>query len=250
MMWGISPFDQLWCRIKFKEADYRGPLTPPGLRPTVNYPGYAGGTSWGGISVDPQRMLMVMNINRFATYGRLMSREEANRLTRAMSAKADSAHSLGSPMYGTPFAAQFSPFLSPLGVPCQQPPYGMIGVVDLKTHALKWSRSFGTARHSGPLGLQTYLPLPLGTPNTGGSLVTRSGLVFIGATQERRFRAIDIESGRELWSTAIPAGAHATPMTYRSERSGKQFVVIASGGSPLMHSGRSDAIMAFALPKR
>jgi quinoprotein glucose dehydrogenase len=90
----------------------------------------------------------------------------------------------------------------------------------------------------------------LGTPNTGGSLITRSGLVFIAATQERRLRAIEIESGRELWSTALPAGGHATPMTYRSARSGRQFIIVASGGSPLMQSGRSDAIMAFTLPKQ
>jgi glucose dehydrogenase len=78
--------------------------------------------------------------------------------------------------------------------------------------------------------------------------VTRSGLFFIGATQERRIRAMSIETGRELWSAPLPAGAHATPMTYRSNRNGRQFVVIASGGGPLMASGLSDTITAFALP--
>jgi quinoprotein glucose dehydrogenase len=139
--------------------------------------------------------------------------------------------------------------MSPLGAPCQQPPFGVIAVVDLKTHALKWMKPLGTARDIGPLGLKSYLPIPLGTPNTGGPVVTRSGLIFIGATQERAIRALSIDTGRELWSARLPAGAHATPLTYRSDRSGHQFVVIASGGGPLMQSGSSDTITAFALPK-
>jgi quinoprotein glucose dehydrogenase len=246
MMWGVSPLDQLWCRIKFKQADYRGPMTPPGVRPFISYPGYGGGSNWGGVSVDPERMLLVMNINRFAMYGQLVPSAEAARSGSGVKLQGESGGA--KPMPGIPFVGKIGPFMSPLGTPCQQPPYGVIGVVDLKTRALKWSRPLGAARDSGPLGLKSYLPLPLGTPNMGAAVVTRSGLFFIGATQERRIRAMSIETGRELWSASLPAGGHATPMTYRSNRSGRQFVVIASGGGPLMASGLSDTITAFVLP--
>jgi quinoprotein glucose dehydrogenase len=247
MMWGITPLDQLWCRIKFKEADYRGPMTPPGVRPFINYPGYGGGSNWGGIAIDPQRMLMVINVNRFAMYGQLIPLTEVGKSGPKVKLQGEGAGA--KPIPGVPFVGQIGPFMSPLGAPCQQPPYGEIGVVDLKAHSVKWSRPFGTARDSGPLGLKSYLPLPMGTPNMGGAVVTRSGLVFIGATQERRIRAINIESGRELWSAPLPAGAHATPMTYRSDRSKRQFVVVANGGGPLVGSGYSDTLTAYALPK-
>jgi quinoprotein glucose dehydrogenase len=247
MMWGITPLDQLWCRIKFKEADYRGPMTPPGVRPFINYPGYGGGSNWGGIAIDPKRMLMVINVNRFAMYGQLTPVADIGK--SGSQVKLQGEHSGPMPIPGVPYVGQIGPFLSPLGAPCQQPPYGEIGVVDLKTRSIKWSRPFGGAGDSGPLGLRSYLPFAMGTPNMGGSMVTRSGLVFIGATQERRFRAINIANGRELWSVPLPAGAHATPMTYRSDRSGRQFIVIANGGGPLVASGYSDTVTAFALPK-
>ena len=68
----------------------------------------------------------------------------------------------------------------------------------------------------------------LGMPNLGGPIVTAGGLVFIGATLDRTFRAFDVDSGKELWTAPLPAGGTATPMTY--EPGGRQFVVIAAGG--------------------
>src|SRR3546814_14289414 len=88
---------------------------------------------------------------------------------------------------------------------------------------------FGSARDSGPVGIASRLPLRMGMPMFGGSLATKSGLVFIGATQERAFRAFDIRTGRELWRTTLPAGGQATPMTYVSPASGRHFVLIAPG---------------------
>jgi len=98
--------------------------------------------------------------------------------------------------------------------------------------------------------LRSQLPIPMGVPNLGGSITTATGLTFIGATQERMFRAIDSMTGQELWKARLPAGGHATPTTYWSEQSNRQFVVISAGGHGAMLSGRSDAIMAFALPQK
>ena len=89
---------------------------------------------------------------------------------------------------------------------------------------------------------------PTGTSNLGGSIVTAGGLVFIGATNDSRFRAFDKDTGKELWVTRLPASAHATPMTFTGKRSGKQFVVIASGGGNKYNDTFSDALVAFALP--
>jgi quinoprotein glucose dehydrogenase len=250
-MWGLTPIDQAICRIRFREARFEGDMTPLGTdRPTLTWPGYLGGVDWGGVSVDKRRGLLIVNNNQVGNYNRLIPRAEADRLgIKPMTA----AHmtDVGGPVAqrGVPYAAHITPFLSPLAIPCQQPPYGMINAVDLRTGKMVWSRRFGTSRDSGPMALPTFLPIPMGVPNIGGSLVTASGLAFIGATQEHAFRAYDVTSGRELWKARLPAGGNANPSTYWSAKSGRQFVIIAAGGHGAMLSGSSDALIAYALPR-
>ena len=149
-------------------------------------------------------------------------------------------------MEGTPYGVDVSPFLSPLGVPCQQPPFGMVSAINLKTRKLVWTRPFGTTAGSGPFGMRLGLPLPMGVPNLGGSLTTASGLTFIGASQDEYFRAIDTRSGRELWRAVLPAGGQATPMTYKTP-GGRQFVVIAAGGHMGLRTRMGDSLVAYAL---
>jgi quinoprotein glucose dehydrogenase len=79
-------------------------------------------------------------------------------------------------------------------------------------------------------------------------LITRSGLIFIAATQERTLRALELETSRLLWQDRLPAGGHAAPMTYYSARSGRQFVVIPASGHFWMRSGQADYLLAYALP--
>lgn len=250
-MWGLTPLDQLWCRIKFKEARYEGMFTPPGYpRSTITYPSYLGGVNWGGISVDPERKLAVVNWTRMANYTTMVSRKEAN--SKGYKRSLTGGAHVGQPVAqeGTPFALMTGPFLSPLNIPCTEPPFGKIGVVDLTTGKMKWEKPFGTSADAGPFRIRSHVPLPMGAVNTGGSVTTRSGLVFIAATQERAFRAFDLESGKQLWRVSLPAGGHASPMSYVSKKSGRQFVVIAAGGNAPLSSGTGDYLMAFALPKQ
>ncbi len=88
-----------------------------------------------------------------------------------------------------------------------------------------------------------------GTSNLGGTIVTAGGLVFVGGTNDARFRAFDARTGAELWSHQLDASAHATPMTYRGPRTGKQFVVVAAGGGGYFSKKEGDALVAFALPE-
>jgi quinoprotein glucose dehydrogenase len=79
-------------------------------------------------------------------------------------------------------------------------------------------------------------------------VATAGGLVFIGATDDSRFRAFDSKTGKELWVTKIDAGAHTAPITYLG-KDGKQYVVVtATGGGFLNDRSNADAIIAFALP--
>ena len=154
------------------------------------------------------------------------------------------------PQVGTPYAAQAVPFLSSLKIPCIAPPWGRITAIDLKKRRVVWEKPFGTSRDTGPLGLRTGLPLPIGVPSAGGPITTASGITFIAAAQDRYLRAFDTKTGAELWRGRLPAGAQATPMTYVSAASGRQFVVVAAGGHAGLNTAPGDYVVAFALPRR
>lgn len=243
-MWGMTPLDQMWCRIAFLRSNYKGRFTPITTERTLMFPGTAGGINWGGVSIDKARGLLIVNTLRFANFGRLVPREEVD--------GQNFGGKEGEVIFGqegTPWAFAQSTFMSPLGVPCQKPPYGTISALDLKTRKLVWSKSFGTSARAGPFNLPTLLPIRMGVPNMGGSVVTAGGLTFIGAAQDRKLRAYDTATGRELWSFELPAIAAALPMSFVSPEDGRQYVVIASGGHYALPGPQAGAILAFALPK-
>ncbi|MEH6758625.1 MAG: membrane-bound PQQ-dependent dehydrogenase, glucose/quinate/shikimate family [Parasphingorhabdus sp.] len=249
-MWGMAMLDQAWCRLKFKQARFDGSMTPlEADNPSIMWPGTLGGNNWGSIAVDPESRIAFVNSSHVINYNKLIPRNEADKMGLKPVAK-PSFENVAGPVAqaGTPYAASVAPFLSPLVAPCTQPPYGLVSAVDLNTGKLLWQKPFGTARDSGPLLLSTGLPIPMGVPNIGGAVITGSGLAFIGATQEHMIRAYDIKTGKELWKGRLPAGGNATPMTYWSEKSGRQFVVIAAGGHGGILSGYSDKLIAYALP--
>lgn len=254
-MWGITPIDQLYCRIWFRKLRYDGPATPPGLDEAIIYPSIGGGMNWGGVAYDPERRIMIVNSLYYASLVKLIPRAEADRQIAA-SAKAGTSHDIALaaaplPMSGTPYGAKVRGFTSPLGTLCHAPPYGKISAIDMDTQKLLWDRPVGTTRDSGPLGLEVGLPIRMGMPGFGGSMMTRSGLIFFGAQKERTFRAFDTATGKVLWSDRMPASGNANPMTYVGPKSGRQFVVVAASGhvtSQSMPLGRT--FRAYALPEK
>jgi quinoprotein glucose dehydrogenase len=147
-------------------------------------------------------------------------------------------------MHGTPYVLHRALFVSPHNVPCTPPPFGALVALDLRTGKKLWERPLGDMAGLAPDGKGDALR-GLGSIVLGGPIVTAGGLVFVAGTLDRRLRAIDIETGRELWSAALPAGARATPMTYRGA-DGRQYVAVAAGGGGAF--GRGDVLAAFALP--
>jgi quinoprotein glucose dehydrogenase len=146
-------------------------------------------------------------------------------------------------MRGAPYAMTREVLLSPMGLPCNPPPWGQLHAIDMDTGAIAWSSTLGTTEDLAPLGLALHT----GTPNLGGPLVTAGGVVFIGAAMDRYLRAFDATSGRELWQGRLPAGGQATPMSY--DWNGRQYVVIAAGGHAEMDTPRGDYVVAFALQR-
>jgi glucose dehydrogenase len=250
-MWGITPFDQLWCRIQFRSVRYDGMYTPIMVDdPSLIFPGIGGGVNWGGVSVDPERGVMLVNSMRVGTVARLVTRAEANAMRSQNSGKSV-FHGLSAPQpqEGTPYAVLMGTFVSPLGIPCNKPPFGEMAAVDLHTRKVIWDVPLGDTTDSGPWGLRFRVPLTMGLPNVGGSITTRSGLVFIGATHERAIRAFDIRTGKVLWKARLPTGAQATPMTYLSPKSGRQFVVTIASGHRTIQAPLGDYVQAFAIPR-
>lgn len=248
-MWGITPLDQLYCRIGYAKARYEGVFTPPGLTPSILHPAAFGAINWGGVSVHPEFGVAVVNSNRLANYVRLLPREEADRrgLRRQQAFGHPGELALGGPQENTPYAVDRPYWLTALNIPCNAPPYGLISAVDLNTGHLLWTQRFGTAKGSGPWGIPMPFAIPMGTPNHGGSLTTKTGLVFIGATKDNLFHAYDLRSGQLLWRVELPGGGGSAPISYTVD--GRQYVVIHAGGNGAIQSRFSTRMVAFALPE-
>lgn len=251
-MWGVSPIDQMICRIQFRKASYDGFYTPPTAdRHSIEYPGYNGGSDWGGIAVDPRRGIIVANYNDMPNYNILVPRAEADRLGWAprdeVRGDMGGAEGAGDPQQGTPYAINVNAgWRMPTGLLCKQPPYGGIRAIELATGRMLWDRPFGSARANGPFGIPSHLPIEIGTPNNGGSVVTAGGLVFIAAATDNLIRAIDIDTGETVWKDVLPAGGQANPMVYEAD--GREYLVIMAGGHHFMETPVGDYVIAYALP--
>ncbi|WP_051417787.1 membrane-bound PQQ-dependent dehydrogenase, glucose/quinate/shikimate family [Roseomonas gilardii] len=239
-MWGATPFDQLLCRIQFKEMRHEGVYTPPGLDPALQFPGSLGGMNWGSVSIDPTTSYMFVNDMRLGLANYMIPREK-------IPAGASGIEMGVVPQEGTPFGAMRVRFLSQLGIPCQKPPFGTMSAIDLKTRKLVWQVPVGTVEDTGPLGLRMGLPIPIGMPTLGASLATQSGLLFFAGTQDFYLRAYDSRTGREVWKSRLPVGSQGGPMTYASPKTGKQYVVVTAGGAR-QSPQRGDYVMAYTLP--
>lgn len=240
-MWGATPFDQLYCRIEFRKMRYEGEFTPPGLEPTLQWPGFYGGMNWGSVSVHKPSGYLIVNDTRSPHRVQLVQREQADL------ADAKDSHAGLSGQIGTPYGAAKVTMMSPLGVPCQKPPYGTLTAIDLDTKEIAWQVPLGTTQDTGPLGIPMRMPIPVGMPTVGGPISTQSGLIFYAGTLDFNIRAFDLATGGELWKSRLPVGSQSTPMTYVSPKTGRQYVVVSAGGAR-QSSHRGDYVIAYSLP--
>ncbi len=237
--WGLTPWDRGACRKKLESLRWEGMYTPPTLEGTLMYPGNAGGSNWGGVAVDPERQILIVNTMDIPWTVKLLPATDYER-ERAANPGVEI-----SPQSGMPYAMRREMVMSPLGLPCNPPPWGTLAGIDLTSGAIRWQTPLGMV-HVGPIPL----PIAHGIPNIGGPLITKSGLVFIGATVgDNALRAFDLETGEEIWRHGLPAGGQATPMTYRVHQGGRQYVVIAAGGHGRANipGNLGDALVAFTL---
>jgi len=239
-MWGVSLFDQLACRIAFHKLNYQGRYTPPSLNGTLVYPGNFGVFNWGSVAVDPERQVMFGMPTYLAFTAKLVPRDQIPPKDQSQKGSEQGLNRND----GAPYGVYMGPFLGPLKIPCQAPPWGYVAAADLRTGKIAYMHVNGTVHDMTPLPL----PFKLGVPGIGGPIITKGGVAFLGAAVDNYIRAYDLATGKELWRGRLPAGGQATPMTYTDD-SGRQIVVIVAGGHGSVGTKPGDYVIAYALPK-
>ncbi|HEX5045797.1 MAG TPA: PQQ-binding-like beta-propeller repeat protein [Gammaproteobacteria bacterium] len=240
-----------------------GPFTPyrfraagAAARTTVVFPGTLGGAGSGGVAADPELGLVFVNTMDAGALGWIEAAPPdggaaaADEETAADDPEYRRMSAVGGPLarfWWRDAAADSGGNELDGGEqawPCQKPPWGQLHAVSATTGEIVWSV---------PLGITERLPenkRRTGRPNIGGPIVTAGGLVFIGASNDRRFRAFDARSGEELWSAVLPMSAHSVPITYLGA-DGKQYVaIVAAGASAIDDPGPDDSqvLIAYGLP--
>ncbi|HUR35923.1 MAG TPA: PQQ-binding-like beta-propeller repeat protein [Vicinamibacterales bacterium] len=193
-----------------------GPFTPWRLKPTLVFPGTLGGANWGGAAYDPASGYIIVATQDLGALG-VMAPAKA-----------------GSPLpyeRVPPGRGTFDARIGDTSWPCQKPPWGRLTAVHASTGDIAWQI---------PLGVTDQLPAgrqQTGRPVLAGAITTASGLLFIASTDDNRFRALDVKSGRELWVERLARRGNADPMTYLG-RDGKQRVAVVS----------TDTLVVYAVP--
>jgi quinoprotein glucose dehydrogenase len=212
------------CREIFEAAGgfyNAGPFTPflfheAGAPPrsTIQFPGN-GGTNWGGPAADPELGYIFAFTQDAAFTGWIeLKVDGGNYGSGRGSPQPYDRGSINGPGPYSGYAA--------MGMPCQKPPWGRLTAVDAATGEFAWQVTLGVS-DSLPEGKQDT-----GRGGSAGPMATAGGLVFIAATSDARFRALDSRTGEELWVTRLPANGTANPMTYQAN--GRQYVATVAGG--------------------
>jgi quinoprotein glucose dehydrogenase len=226
-MYNRSPEQAAFCKELFVSNQMKigAPYTPLPLEGNaLLFPSTLGGGNWGGVSIDPTLGRLFVNVMHIGQWGHMEKRGEEYARTSA---------------YG-PYARFWN---RETHIPCQNPPFGEMIAVDLASGDIAWRAPLGRIEELEAIGVKDT-----GTLNLGGSIATAGGLVFIGATNDARFRAFDAKAGKVLWETKLEANGHSSPMTYMG-RDGRQYVALmAANGGAYFGGAVSNTLVAFALP--
>lgn len=242
-VWGLTPLDKGHCAKQVAALNNLGVFTPMSERLTLMYPGSLGGANWGGGALLPDSGVLLVNVNNTAFTGRLIPSANIP-ASEARSDHPENGQRMQVTMKGTPYTVDIGALMSPLGIPCNPPPWGKLVAVNLYKGTIEWDVALGSVHEMGPITAPFHIDW--GTPNLGGGVATAGGVFFIGATMDRQIRAFDVVTGDTLWKYTLANDATATPMTYIYK--GRQYVVISAGGHAMFQRGYGDNLYAFAIP--
>jgi quinoprotein glucose dehydrogenase len=234
---GLNEADRRACQDLLTGLTGASLFTPPSIKGDLAVPGSIGGINWSGFAWDAGHGRLIVPVSSLPYKVRLISRD------RFAGGDHGDPGAETAPQTGTPYAVSRGPLKAPSGLPCGAPPWGELVALDLAAGKVAWRVPLGSMEELSPgIGATAKGSIAL-----GGPIVTAGGLIFIGGSLDRRFRAFSAETGEELWAAELPASAHATPITYAV--GGKQYVVVAAGGSAkISEEVQGDALIAYALP--
>ena len=198
---------------------YRAEGAP--IKSSLVFPGDLGGINWGGVAWDPNSGYAFVVSQDVGAVGWMEKTKEGAPVRYDRMTLDGQGPGRGS------FAMRVGANLWP----CQKPPWGRLSAVNTATGDIAWQI---------PLGITEGLPegkQNTGRPALAGALVTGGGILFVGSTDDNRFRAIDAKTGKQLWATKLDRRANANPITYQG-KDGKQYVGIVA----------TDSLVVFALP--
>jgi quinoprotein glucose dehydrogenase len=234
-----------------------GPFTPyfmhtdgGPMKASINLP-MNGGSLWGGTAVDPRNGMLFINSSEGGSIGYMETRKAGVNYGRGdehSTQTYDRANLSGPGAYQSFSASIKDASGKTVNMPCIKPPWGRLIAINGNTGEIAWQIPLGVSENLPPGKQDTGLYNGNGSP-----IVTASGLLFIGATADKRFRAFDVKSGKPLWETKLDYAAEDTPITYTG-KDGRQYVAVvaAGGGGPRLPSGRpanAESLVVFALPK-
>jgi quinoprotein glucose dehydrogenase len=235
--WALSEPDRKWCADAIGALSGAAMFSPPSEAGVLAIPGNVGGINWSGFAWDGVNGRLIVSVTNLPARVRMIP------AAKFVTGDRGELRAETTLQMGTPYAMSRAPLRSPSGLPCIKPPFGELVALDLGTGKVAWRTPLGSLEELAP-GVGR---LAKGSVVLGGPIVTAGGLIFQGGTMDRALRAFSAADGKLLWTGDLPASAHATPMTY--EVGGKQYVVIAAGGSAKVDEERQgDGVVAFALP--
>jgi quinoprotein glucose dehydrogenase len=243
----ITPEQHAYCTNFWDQNNilvtglYGRPLLTRG---TLSFPSTLGGPNWGGPSWNPETGLFIVNVQNMGQYraagpaGRGFGVGAGPR-PPAPAARPAAASGAAPAITQTGFNYRID---ANTVLPCTPTPWGELVAVDINKGEIVWRSPLGSIPGLGAEGVD------LGARNLGGNIQTAGGLVFVGASNDRQFRAYDSRTGEQLWSVELDASAHATPISYMG-KDGKQYIVVVGAGGTAVGSRRmSDTLNAFVLP--
>jgi glucose dehydrogenase len=229
----LSDEDKQKVRELLAASRNEGLYTPPSLNGTIMLPGHNGGANWGSSAVDPKNGRLFVVSKELPTYVKLRVPEPQPGAGGAAAAPPPGAPSRPAPQpppnAGEDFVAYVAPvdfMLQPsTGLSALGPPWSQLTAYDLNKGTIMWQIPNGEVSKIAPItGTGSHAP-------RGGVVATGAGLLFVGTSSDRKFRAYDADTGKVLWAYDLPAAQEGVPAVYSV--GGKQFVAIAVGGNGL-----------------
>jgi quinoprotein glucose dehydrogenase len=238
----VSPYmpeaEQAAWREKIRNARNEGLFTPPSMQGTVTIPGVGGGASWGTAAVDPAKGYLYI-VSKDAPA--IVTITPPGNSAADQKGKAVPHAPPVTPVDGefTHYTAPYTQFVSASRLPSLSPPWFQLTAYDLNAGTIKWQIPYGTVPS---LAAEGHADTGAVQQQRGGPVVTASGLIF-AATNDKKFRAYDADTGKVIWETDLPASAEGVPAVY--EIGGREYVAlcVAAGNGP-------GSYLTFALPSR